>query len=352
MAHCPTKKKQYMNLKKSLIIGILLSLIGLVLWESFWLQQGKYADFDRNKALWAVQRAKVENANPNDVVLIGSSRVLFDIQLNEWEKETGIRPIQLAIPGSTPLPVFHDLVNNSDFKGTILVGVTPSLFFSTVSDKKGSWKSSQSKVDYYYEQTYAQRINHQLSIPLQKNLAFISEKKGIDGINLKALLNHIKIGKRVKNDKPPFPSFSDIDIDRNVKMTIKTSQDTAFANIIKRKWSYKSTDTTPPKNIDKKGVLEFFRKDAKKFKKKGGNLILLRSPSTGYYRNKENNFYSRPEFWDILLKKNDAKGYHFEDYKAFKYLDCPEWSHLSAKDAQFFTTELVKIMKADGELSN
>lgn len=341
-----------MKLKQALILAIALTIFSIIRLEAYWRSQGVSPNIDDNDALWAVARSDVDKASNEDVVLIGSSRVLFNVQLNEWEKETGIRPIQLAIPGSTPLPVFHDLVNNTNFKGTILVGVTPSLFFSTVSNKKGPWKSSQSKVDYYYEQTYAQRINHQLSLPLQKNLAFISEKKGVDGINLKALLNHIKIGKRIKDDKPPFPSFSDIDIDRNVKMTIKTSQDTSYANIIKRVWNHKSTDTTPPKNIDKNGVLEFFKKDAKTFIDKGGNLILLRSPSTGYYRNKENNFYYRPEYWDVLLKENRAKGYHFEDYEKFKHLDCPEWSHLSAKDAQFFTTELVKTMKADGALSN
>lgn len=341
-----------MNLKKSLTITIIISIIGIILWEFFWRKQGKYADFDGNEALWATQRAKVEKANPKDVVLIGSSRVLFNVQLNEWEKETSIRPIQLAIPGSTPLPVFHDLVNNTNFKGTILVGVTPGLFFSTVSKEKRPWRWSQSMVDYYHEQTYAQRMNHQLSIPLQKSLAFISEKKGVDGINLKELIGHIKIGNRVKNDEPPFPSFSDIDIDRNVKMKAKTSKDTSFANIIKRVWNNKSTDTTPPKNIDKKGVLEFFKKDTKTFINRGGNLILLRSPSTGYFRNKENNFFSRPEYWDELLEEINVKGYHFEDYEKFKNLDCPEWSHLSATDAQFFTTELVKILKADGALSN
>ena len=42
-------------------------------------------------ALWAVQRSKVDNASKNDVILLRPSRVLFDIQLNGWEQETGKR---------------------------------------------------------------------------------------------------------------------------------------------------------------------------------------------------------------------------------------------------------------------
>jgi len=52
------------------------------------------------------------------------------------------------------------------------------------------------------------------------------------------------------------------------------------------------------------------------------------------------------------VKATNANAYYFEDYDQFKNLECPEWSHLSAPDARYFTTELVKIMKADGVISN
>lgn len=182
-----------MQLKQSLIIAITLSVLSLVAWELYWRTQGKIPNLDDDKNLWAVQRAKVEDASQNDVLLVGSSRVLFDIQLNEWQAQTGVRPIQLACAGSSPLPVFHDIVHNTDFKGTILVGVTPGLFFSTTYPEASPWKRPQSRVDYYENRTYAQRLNHWLSIPLQKSLAFVSttEEGFSDDIDLKSLLNSI-----------------------------------------------------------------------------------------------------------------------------------------------------------------
>lgn len=338
-----------MDLKQSLIIAFSISIIGLGAWEFYWRSQGFYPTLDDNEALWAVQRRKVEKATKKDIVLIGSSRVLFDIQLNEWETETGIRPIQLASVGSSPLPIFHDVVNNTDFNGAILVGVTPGLFFSTTSPDAQPWQWPQSKVDYYKKRTYAQISNHMLSLPLQKNLAFLSDDQGVDGIKLEELISKIKIGNRIPNPMPPFHEFGEIAKDRNLKMKEITVTDTAYANSIKKVWMFFGKGAPPP---DKKSTMAFFLADLNKFKERGGTVILVRCPSSGGVRMGENMGLPKNKFYDDLVQQAQVKSYHFEDYEQFKNLDSPEWSHLSASDAQFFTTELVKIMKADGALTN
>ena len=255
-----------MQLKNALFIALIISIIGLISWESYWRSQGKTANLDDNKDLWAVQRAKVDKATEKGVILTGSSRVLFDIQLNEWEQETGIRPIQLAAAGATPLPIFSDLVNNTNFNGTIIVGVTPPLFFSTTFPKADPWERAQSKVEHYYKRTYAQRFNHELSIPLQQNLALISTTEEIwsNNIDLKSLLNNIKIGNRMPEGMPPFYEFNDTALDRNTKMTERTVNDTAYANTIKRVWSFFGKTSPPP---DKESTTNFFIKDAKIYRR-------------------------------------------------------------------------------------
>lgn len=342
-----------MNLKLTLIIALTLGVLSLVSWEIYWRSQGKIPDLDDDKNLWAVQRAKVDDASEYDVALLGSSRVLFDIQLNEWQKETGVRPIQLASAGSSPLPIFHDLVNNTNFKGTIVVGVTPGLFFSTTYPEAGPWKRAQNRVDYFEDRTYAQRLNHWLSLPLQKNFVFVStsEEGWSDDIDLKSLLNNISLNNRTgKPQYPPFETFAYIEEDRNNPMSEKTATDTTFANSIKEAWKFVIMGNKNPP--EREATTNFFVADAKKFMDRGGNLILLRCPSSGWIKEGEDKFLSRAEFWDPLVKATNAKAYYYEDYEQFKDLTCPEWSHLSAPDARYFTTELVKIMKADGALPN
>jgi hypothetical protein len=338
-----------MNLKKSLIIAITLFLVSITIWELFWRSQGFYPTLDDNEALWALQRYRVEKATDRDILLMGSSRVLFDMQLNEWQAETGIRPIQLASVGSSPLPIFHDVATNTNFNGTIVVGVTPGLVFSTTSKKAQPWQWPQSKVDYYKKRTYAQISNLMLSLPLQKNFAFLSDDKGIDGIKLEELLGKIHTGNRVVNPMPPFHEFGKIAEDRNNVMKQITVADTTYANSIIKVWQFFGKIAPPP---DKESTMAFFMSDLKKFKARGGTIILVRCPSSGGYRIGEHMTTPRKDFWDDLVKKANVKAYHFEDYDKLKGLICPEWSHLSAKDARYFTTQLVKIMKADGALTN
>jgi hypothetical protein len=340
-----------MQLYKSLIIAIIVSIAGLTLWELFWRSQGKIPDINDDKDLWAVQKAKLKKLDKNDFVLTGSSRVLFDIQLDEWEKETGKRPVMLASPGSSPLPVFRDIVEKTDFAGTVIVGVTPGLFFSTTNPMAQPWKRAQSKVDHFYKRTFAQRLNHWLGLPLEKNLAFvsISEEQWDDDIDLRSLLRRIKIGNRTGAiTQPPFYNFSYITVDRNVRMSEKTATDTAFANTIKRVWQFFGKNAPPP---DKASTMAYFLDDAAKFQARGGNLILLRCPSSGDLRAAERKFFPRTEYWNELLMQSKARGYHFEDYDQLNQFECPEWSHLSAPDAEVFTRELSRIMISDGVIT-
>ena len=342
-----------MNLKKTLLIAITLSFIAIGSWETYWRSQGYYPGLEDDKDLWAVQRAKVENATKDDFVLLGSSRVLFDFQLSQWEAETGKRPIQLASAGTTPLPVFHDIVENTDYKGTIIVGVTPGLFFSTTYPLAMFWDRAQVRIDYYFARTYAQRLNHKISIPLQNSFTFLTadEEEWVDDLDLKTLLNNIKIGNRIEMPMPPFHRFQNIYEDRNVEMMYKTATDTAFANTIKRVWGFygQQAQAHPP---EKEATTIFFLNDLEKYKARGGNVILVRCPSSGGLRVGEGMGLPRAEFWDALVAKANVPGYHFEDYEQFKNLECPEWSHLSAEDARKFTTELAKIMLNDGVITN
>ena len=336
-----------MDLKRSLIIAAILSVIVLGSWEMYWRSQGYYPNLDDNKDSWAVERAKLKGASNLDVVVIGASRILFDFQKDEWHQATGKAPIQLASVGSSPLPTFRDIVRNTDFAGTVIVGVTPGLFFSTTSPKAGPMSRPQSKVDHYFDRTYAERINYQLSIPLQLSFVFMSAtfNKWDDDIDLKALLLRIRIANRTgEKTETPFANFYDAEVDRNITMSIKTSTDTTFANSIKEVWK---AGLVNPRTPQKEETMKYFLEDLEKFRSKGGNVILVRCPSTEEIRDHENANLPRTKFWDDLVVQAKVPAYHFEDYEQLRHFGCPEMSHLSAEDARMFTVELARILIAD-----
>jgi hypothetical protein len=344
-----------MKLKKSLITAFIISLMCITAWELYWRSQGYYPDMDDDKYLWAKTRAKVDKATENDVVLTGSSRVLFNIQVDKWDALTGVKPIQLANPGATPLPTFHDIVENTDFKGTVIVGVTPPLFFSTTFEQAPPWNRASSKSEFYKNRTYAQRLNYVLSIPFQKSLAFVSndEEAWADDINLKALLKTIDLPSRTGKPKfPPFYRFQDIDIYRNVRMKERMVTDTSFANTVKTVWKTMLTSEPKPPPPDKDGTITFFLEDLEKFKARGGKAILLRSPSDGFLNELEGIITPRAAFWDELVAKAGVPAYHYADYEGLSAFETIEWSHLSAKDADQFTENFIKILREDEVITN
>ena len=340
-----------MNLKQIFLISISGAFLFITAWELYWRSTGLVPNIDDDKHLWAQERSKVDKLSRDDIILTGSSRVLFNIQLDEFEEEAGIRPLQLASAGSSPLPIFHDIVENTDFAGTIIVGVTPGLFFSSISPKAFPIQWPKERVDHFHSRSLADRLNHKLSIPLQENLVFLGTyDEALDNnVDLKTLLNRIEINNRTHKPRyPPFFDFGSIASDRNVMMTEKTSSDTAAANIIIRAWKAGLTADRPPP--DKKGTISYFAEDVKKFIARGGTVIILRSPSTGMFKTVEAEKYSRATFYDSLMQVTQVPGYHYADHDQLKDYDCPEWSHLSAADAKTFTTDFVRILINDGHI--
>jgi hypothetical protein len=341
--------------KRALWIAVLLSVSLLVAWEYAVRRMGYEPWLDDDKHLWAEQRAKAGKAGPEDVVLTGSSRILFDIQLDEWEKETGSRPIMLALPGSSPLPVVKDIVENSKFAGTMIIGVTPPLYFSPPLETPSPWHRAMERVTHYHNRTYADRFGHWLSIPLQYTFAFLrnEDDRFYNDLDLSTLVKRIYMKQRVQAN-PPFPCFGNVDRDRNMTMTDRTMTDTSYANMIKRVWGFfgQNRPKATPEQVEqlRAAILGMSAGLIKQFEARGGKVIFVRCPSSGPFLGGENMAAPRATYWDELLKATECPGYYFEDHEFMNKYTLPEWSHLSAPDARTFTIDLVREMKKDGLL--
>ena len=96
-------------------------------WELYCRSLGYEPTLNDNEDLWTMRRRVVR---PESIVVIGDSRAWFDVDLDEFQKGFGERPIQLAMAGSTVLPALADLANDKNFHGTIICSVVPHLFFA------------------------------------------------------------------------------------------------------------------------------------------------------------------------------------------------------------------------------
>ncbi len=349
--------KSYPNTAKALGLGLVFALSMLVAWELFLRSENYPVAPDDNKGLWAYERAEVEELDSTGVVLLGSSRVLFNIQIHVWEELTGTKPIMLATPGSNPIPAFKDIVNNSSFNGILIVGITPPIYFSPLSMDNFSYARIANWVEHYHDRTYADRLNHLLSRIPQNYLAFLNstEEEHYNELALRTLIGRAFMPDNRAPGPPPFPMFNYVDYDRNVTMLKVVSSDTSYARGIKNFWEFV---IQPPPNAPspekaeelRKHILDVNMKLVEKFRSRGGRVVFIRNPSQNKFLKAEKNGFPRDRFWDPLVDSTATAGYHFEDYEFMNRYTLPEWSHLATPDARRFTRDLVNQMQSDGVL--
>ena len=104
----------------------LLTGVATVAWELRVRAWGYVPALNDTTDLWAQQREKVK---PDSIVIIGDSRILFDTDLGQWEKLTGRRPIQLALPSANPRPFLHEMALDEHFSGLLVVGLAEISYF-------------------------------------------------------------------------------------------------------------------------------------------------------------------------------------------------------------------------------
>ncbi len=327
---------------QTFFFAVILCALFTFLWEMHWRNQGFKPYHDDSNDLWATWRRQVPSLKADDVLIIGSSRAHFDIDIYVWEELTGKRPIMLASGGMSPGPVLKDLAENTGFKSILIVGVAPDLFFGLPGS--GGWNRPQERLDYFKKQTYAQRFSQWVFTFVDPHFAYIN-----DNIQLKALTDWVPMPQR-DSVRPPliWPDMSVNDANRNLKMIPEMAIDTVMQNDYKNIWN--SFGWQKPDSTKRDTVIEMYAAWVKQIEARGGKVVFLRAPSTDVYLNYENEAFPRTKYWDKLLEKSACSGIYFEDYPSLSEFNCPEWSHLLPDDARKFTRSFVAILLEEKHL--
>ncbi len=320
-------------------------------WEMFVWTKGYRPTLNDTEDLWASRRVIVDK-EPGRTVLIGSSRMLFDFDMDEYEKVMNDRPVQLSTVGTNPGLYLEDLANHPEYHGTVIVGVVPGLFFAPGGPPV---KSPTNHLKRYRDWSPTQRVSHQLAMILENRLAFINQ----DDLTLKQLLLKLKLPSREGVKSPPElpPYLHEINEERQAWMTQLAATDKNLQHRIQQIWlplftpppgkegeSHEEHMANVRKNADK--ILAETKTRVDKIRAKGGKVIFIRLPSTGELREVENKYTPRKDYWDRLLTTTGAPGIHFEDHEELRGFECPEWSHLSKQDSTRYTRYLLPLIQS------
>jgi hypothetical protein len=314
------------------VLLIVTTLTGVWEWKmrTLGLRAGA---FDDEPALWAEQRRRVD-AEAAPVVIVGDSRILFDTNLDRFQALTGVRPIQLALPGTNGRPFLENLADDPKFKGLAIVGMAEISYFRT---KTGLMKAA---LDRAHFESPAQRGSFLIKRFLERRLAFIDTE-----YHLSTLVARLDPDLRPGADTNPYDDIWKISETFDERQTILWSRietDTRLRVQARHAWDGFRGKPIKPQVIAM--TLARTKAAVDKIRARGGDVIFVRPPSALALRVNEEQRLPRAKGWDALLKAAHAQGVHADDLSQAQKLTVPEFSHLDPACAVVFTDAYVRRM--------
>ncbi len=326
--------------------ALLLAAVLLGCWELYWRDYGAHPAIANNDALWAIQRRRLDAGEGDATVLLGASRLYFDMQLPVWERLDGRRPIQLSFEGTSPLTALQDLADDPKFTGRVLVGVAPDLFFSGFGLHNGAPR-------YARKESPSQHVGQWLSMHfIEPYFAFDDPDFALQTVLARQPWPE-RPGKRWLTR---VRKLAETESDRNTHLWSKVGDDPQYRELARNIWRQDfepSPDDPSPKEAMKseQEQIERAAKMVAKLEARGVKVLFVRMPSAGEYLAYENREFPRERTWNALLAATGAPGIYFEDYPELRpdvqgyYL--PEWSHMVRADGERFTAALYRIIERD-----
>jgi hypothetical protein len=313
-----------------LVVALGLCLAALAAWEWRARGQGLVAgDLGDSPAAWAEQRRRVSD-DPGQVLIVGDSRILLGSSLDRHAELTGVRPVQLALIGTSGLPVLEDIARHSDFRGLVIVGVSDLHYFGAPED------TARATLAAYRQQTPDEYIDHHLGQGLERRLAFLDEDYGFPRL-LQALVGNAGAARGGGPGK-----FSVTVDERQTWLWERIETDTALRRRVIRAWGSEPVPALTDASVA--ATLERSRAAVQAIRARGGEVVFLRPPSAPLLRFGEERHLPRARGWDALLNATGAIGVHFEDDPAMQGLKTPEYSHLSKACARVYTDAYLRAL--------
>jgi hypothetical protein len=317
------------------LTAALCALVLLSGWEAFWRQRGFEPTVSDDHRLWSIARRQASRLGPQGVVLAGSSRIQVGLNPDAFEAETGIRPVMLAIDGSTPLPVLEHLAADPHFDSRVIVSLIPMFLAEPApEDRALEW------VRAHEEQKWSSRIEARLSLTTQRFLAFRNNALAPD-----ELWTQLKAGAwpkvpyapmRPDRYRPGFFERADVAALRRSRAEREREIHAAVAPLSEQRFLAR---------VDR------IKRMAAQIEQRGGAVAFVRFPSGGIVRRLEGEDWPRRRYWDVFAGRVDSICIHYEDHPALQGYRLPDHSHLAIAEARRFTRELVGLLAQKGFLS-
>jgi hypothetical protein len=306
------------------VLALTLSVLLLSMWEGAWRARGFKPTLTDTPGLWAEARSRVAS---DSVLLIGSSRMAVGVDPSMFARATGVRPIQLAIHGSSPIPVLKYFAEDERFRGTIICDLPES----AILEGQHSARASR-YIGEYESPSLTGRMESRASRFLEQHLVMALPD-----------VNPYRVLKGALGGELPRPPHISLFSDR--------TSFADFSNIDRQKINERARDyvgeAAAPQSLflERAAELEEY---VERIEGRGGRVVFVRMPTSGVQWEHTEQVLPKRQYWDEFAARTRATTIHFKDYASLSQFDCPDNSHLDKRDVPAFTEALANILKERG----
>ena len=312
---------------KLLLLGVLAG--GSL--EGFWFLLGYAPSVRDDPGLWGLVRRQASRS-AHAAVLVGTSRIHAGLDPAVLSREIpGHDWLDLALDGTSPLPVMEDLAGDPSFKGVVICDVLPYYLFSPMG-----FDDSRSRefVRYYHNHNSAwgDAIESELRTAVQSRLRLAR-----DDANLLQLVRQVWVSRSLPQADP-----SSMLANRLMRV------DFTHVNVARL------TDQWVQVRVSDKRRLAGLETDAnlariagwvRAIEGRGGKVVFLRMVVSGKVREIEERLYPQAEYWGKFARSQSTLFIDFSDYPALAKFTCPEGSHLDYRQTPAFSSAFARLLK-------
>lgn len=322
------------NWVMAMLVALLLIVAGVTAWEMAMRREGLRAgDLGSSDSGWARERRRVAT-DPKSTVIIGSSRLLFNVDIELWGRLTGQQPVQLSREGTNPRPMLTDLAKDARFRGLVIVGYDPMVFW-------GRGAGATKLVEDAKSEPLFKRTGLILHDQLARVFAFLDDRMDPSG-----WVEHLDVPQRTArgafNQPWKLVEFGDR---RNSWIWSRVETDAEYRRKAAAIWMLPPPPWAKPATpADKAKAIAEVARDVRAIRRRGGDVVFVRSPSDPPLLTVENRVHPRGQTWERLLAATGARGIYWTDDPVLSRFHTVELSHLSKADREPFTRRLVALI--------
>ncbi|MFQ6007267.1 MAG: hypothetical protein ACE5OQ_17400 [Woeseia sp.] len=313
----------------TLAMAFLLLATGV--WEWRLRSAAILPEYVDNRELWVATRHDLNDWGSNSIAVLGASRVQRAIHPETLARELGGRVAQLAVEGTSAIPLLEDLAVDPRFAGTILFSVAPAFSFNRRLSKLDAGNQS-AWVAYYRSQSRSQRIEHDLRLAIQGLFAFRSPDAAVTRV----------LPEIFKNGNLPGPDFKHTFRDRSVSVDYAKFDHPVNPQSIVDLYL---ENTEPYEAAEFAHLVNYVSALVEILKAKGCRVIFLRLPSGGIVRQLERRMFPSERFWGYMEQNIGARFVHFEDYPELAGYLSIDGSHVASEKSAAFTKALARVIR-------